>query len=251
MDSNIPKIIHYGWFGGKKKSKLIRRCMATWKKNFPDYEIREWNEQNFDLGKHPFAKEAYDAGKFAFVSDYVRVYVIYHLGGVYFDTDIEVRKNFSSELEGASSVFAFELQDTIMTGFFASEKKNPFLKQLLDYYDTISFYDDKGDMRITPNPVIFAEIAKKFGVVFNGKYQELSNGMRIYPNEVFGGYNVYDMVYTITDKTLLVHHCTGTWRTIGESMIMMMKKGFRKIFGTNIYRKLRNFKQIIYSKKKE
>lgn len=89
MEAYIPKIIHYSWFGGKEKSKFIRRCIGTWKKYLPDYDIIEWNETNFDLDSHRFAKEAYEAGKYAFVSDYVRVYVIYHYGGIYFDTDIE------------------------------------------------------------------------------------------------------------------------------------------------------------------
>lgn len=245
MDNKIPKIIHYGWFGGKEKSKFIKKCIETWQKKLPDYEIREWNETNFDLDGHLFAKEAYEAGKYAFVSDYVRVYTIYHQGGIYFDTDIEVRKDFTDKLNGASVVFAFELPDTVMTGFFAAEKGNPIVKQILDYYDQLSFYDENGNMRMTPNPVIFAEKAKANGVIFNGQYQEFGDGMRIYPNEVFGGYNVYDMVYTITDNTVLVHHYTGTWKTVWEDIPVFMKKGFLKIFGVGVYKKIRDLKHRI------
>ena len=97
MSEYIPKIIHYGWFGGKKKSRFILNCISSWKKHLPDYEIIEWNETNFDICAHPFACGAYKAGKYAFVSDYVRVYTIYHYGGIYFDTDIEVKKDFTDK----------------------------------------------------------------------------------------------------------------------------------------------------------
>ena len=247
MNSNIPKIIHYVLFGDKKKSRLIKNCISTWHKNLPDFEIKEWNETNFDLQNHPFAREAYEAGKFAFVSDYVRVYTIYNQGGIYFDTDVEVMKNFSDVLTGTKGVFAFEMPNTVLTGFFAAEKGNLLLRQILDYYDSITFYDEKGKMRITPNPVIFADAAKNFGLVFDGTYQEFGDGMKIYPNEVFGGYNVYDMTYTITDSTILVHHCTGTWKTFLENIQVYLKKRILKIIGIDAYRSIRRIKHIIFN----
>lgn len=245
MINYIPKKIHYSWFGGKEKSKFIQKCIETWKKYLPDYEIIEWNESNFDLEDHPFAKEAYAAGKFAFVSDYVRVYTMYHYGGIYFDTDIEVLRDFSDKLKDAKFVIAFELPHSLMTGFFAAQKGNPVVKEILDYYDGLSFYNEDGSMKLTPNPIIFAQETAKFGLEFNGKYQELGDGMRIYPNEVFGGYNVYDMIYTITENTVLVHHYTASWRTVREEIPVKFKKLILKLFGVEFFRFMRKVKHRI------
>lgn len=249
MNEFIPKIIHYGWFGKKKKSRFILKCIATWKKYLPDYEVKEWNETNFDFSSHRFAKEAYEAGKYAFVSDYVRVYAMYNYGGVYFDTDIEVRKNFTDKLINAKFVIAFELPHSLMTGFFAAEKGNLIVKEILDYYESISFYNEDGTMKLTPNPIIFAQKIEKFGLLFNGQYQEIGDGIRIYPNEVFGGYNVYDMIYTITNETVLVHHYTASWRTVKEEIPVKAKKVFLKIFGVQSYRNIRKLKHKIKTKK--
>ena len=242
MKQYIPNIIHYSWFGGKEKSKFIKDCIATWQRFFPEYEIKEWNENNFDLNRHHFAREAYEAKKYAFVSDYVRVYVIYHYGGIYFDTDIEVKRNFSDKLLGAKFVIAFELPNSLMTGFFAAEKGNLAVKEILAYYDEIHFYNEDGTMKLTPNPIIFAQETAKFGLVFNGKFQEIGDNMRIFPNEVFGGYNVYDMVYTVTENTVLVHHYTASWRTVKEEIPVKLKKIVLKLFGVGFFRFMRKIK---------
>lgn len=245
MAEYIPKKIHYSWFGRKEKTNFMKKCISTWEKNLPDYEIIEWNEDNFDLDGHKFAKEAYEAGKYAFVSDYVRVYVIFYFGGIYFDTDIEVKSDFTNKLDNARFVIAFEQPHSLMTGFFAAEKGNLAVKEILEYYDGISFYNKDGSMKLTPNPIIFAQETAKFGLVFNGEYQELDNGMRIYPNEVFGGYNVYDMIYTITDKTVLVHHYTASWRTVREEIPVKIKKFLLKLFGVKFFRTLRKIKHFL------
>lgn len=250
MESYIPKIIHYSWFGRKKKSEFIQRCIHTWEKYLPEYRIIEWNESNFDMTDHRFAKEAYEAGKYAFVSDYVRVYVIYHYGGIYFDTDIEVRANFTDKLNGAKFVIAFELPDSLMTGFFAAQQGNEAVREILEYYDGTGFYSGNGEMKLTPNPVIFARETAKFGLKFNGQYQEIGDGMRIYPNEVFGGYNVYDMIYTITENTVLVHHYTASWRTVREEIPVKLKKLILKLFGVEFFRFMRRVKHIFLGEKK-
>lgn len=94
----IPKIIHYCWFGGKEKPESAQKCIRSWKKFFPDYEIKEWNESNFDVNMIPYTKAAYEAKKYAFVSDFARFWVLYHYGGVYFDTDVEVIRNMDDLL---------------------------------------------------------------------------------------------------------------------------------------------------------
>lgn len=247
----IPKVIHYGWFGGKEKPKFIKKCIGTWKKYFPDYEIKEWNENNFDFSRYLFTREAYAAGKYAFVSDYLRVYIMYHEGGVYFDTDIEVLENFEDKLDDAEFVMAFERPHTLMTGFMAAKPKTVIMKQFLEYYDSISFYDENGAMRLTPNTDILAEMAKAYGLIENGQYQEPYPGMKIYPNEVFGGYNVYDMIYTITENTVLVHHYTASWRTVWEELPVKTKKIILKVFGVDAYRGMRKLKHKIKGDKEK
>ena len=132
-----------------------------------------------------------------------------------------------------------------MTGFFAAQKNNPAVKEILDYYDHTSFYNEDGSMNLTANPVIFAREVSKFGLVFNGRYQEIGDGMRIFPNEVFGGYNVYDMIYTITDNTVLVHHYTATWRTVREEIPVKLKKMILRLFGVECFRFMRKIKHKI------
>lgn len=243
--SRIPKIIHYGWFGGGKKSKFIEKCIASWKKYLPDYEIKEWNEGNFPFKDFPFAREAYEAHRYAFVSDYLRTYVMYHYGGIYFDTDIEVLENFEDKLKGAEFVIAFELPDTLMTGFMAAAPGNEIMRQFLAYYDSIGFYDEEGKMRITPNTDLLGNLAMKFGMVPNGEYQELAGGIRIYPNEFFGAYNVYNMIYTITENTVAVHHYSASWLSPWEKAVIKLRKLFLKIFGAKIYRVMRRLKHKI------
>ncbi len=241
----IPKIIHYGWFGRGKKSKLIENCIASWKKYLPDYEIREWNEDNFPFADFPFAREAYEAHKYAFVSDYLRVYVLYHYGGIYFDTDVEALRNFEDKLERAEFVVAFERLDALMTGFMAAVPGHEIMRRFLAYYDSVGFYDEKGEMRLTPNTNLLGKLAAEFGMIPNGKYQELAEGIRIYPNEVFGGYDVYNMLYTVTENTVAVHHYTASWRSPFEKMSLAFKKLFLKLFGIETYRVMRKLKHKI------
>ncbi|MEH7419501.1 capsular polysaccharide synthesis protein, partial [Neobacillus drentensis] len=110
----IPKTIHYCWFGEKEKPELVKKCLNSWKETLPDYQIIEWNEKNFDINANKYVKEAYQSGKFAFVSDYVRVFVLYRFGGIYLDTDVEVFKPFDIFLHH-SSFWGFEQENYIAT----------------------------------------------------------------------------------------------------------------------------------------
>lgn len=153
----IPKKIHYIWLGGNKKSKLIEKCIASWKKYCPDYEIIEWNENNFDIGSNKYLKEAYEAKKWAFASDYIRLYVLYTEGGIYMDTDVEVLKPLDRFLE-CKAFSGFERKDAIPTGIMACEKGNEIFKELLSYYTDKSFYNEDGSMNQTTNVVTITNI---------------------------------------------------------------------------------------------
>ena len=104
----IPKIIHYCWFGRKPLPPLAVKCIESWKKYLPDYTIKEWNEDNFDINIVPYTREAYEVGKYAFVSDYARFYILYHHGGLYFDTDVEVIRPMD-DLVGRGAFLAWDV----------------------------------------------------------------------------------------------------------------------------------------------
>ena len=133
----IPKKIHYCWFGGKKLPKSVEQCIKTWKKQLPDYEIIEWNGNNFDINVCPFVKQAYENKKWAFVSDYARIYALYNEGGIYFDTDVKVLKNIEHIID-KDMVLGYEDSGFFGTAFISvKEKHNKHIKEILDYYNKL------------------------------------------------------------------------------------------------------------------
>ena len=137
----MEKTIHYCWFGGKKLPKKVKKCIKTWKKYLPDYKIKEWNEKNFDINSCNFVKEAYENKKWAFVSDYVRIYALYHEGGIYFDTDMKIIKDVSNIID-KDFVMGFEDSGYVGTAFIGvKEKKNKYIKEIMEYYNNISHFN--------------------------------------------------------------------------------------------------------------
>ena len=214
----IPKTIHYFWFGRNPKTELMEKCIDSWKKYCTDYEIIEWNEDNYDVTKHPFMKEAYDAGKYSFVSDFARLDIIYNYGGIYLDTDIEIIKN----LEDLLYQDAFAGVDNtwyISLGLgFGARQYHPIIKDLLDLYENQDF--DKENMVAAPTMMI--PFFEKYGFKANGEYQNIGN-MTIYPEKILSGKNNLTGVIMPTDKTFSIHHYDGSWCK-QESLDMQKKK---------------------------
>lgn len=204
--TNIPKKIHYVWVGGKEKPKDIQMCMDTWKKHLKNYEIIEWNENNFDINSHPFAKAAYEAKKWAYVSDYIRAYVIYNEGGIYLDTDIILLDNFDNFLEHDAFV-GFENYDHPFTAAFGAKKKHPLLKKMLDYYNKLDTYnfDFQNNNTISVSEILI----KDFGCKIGNKYQELEHGIAVYPDYV---------LCNPSKESVSIHIFTGTWLTNKKSI---------------------------------
>lgn len=234
----IPKIIHYCWFGRGEKPPLALKCIESWKKYLPDYEIKEWNEDNFDLDEFPYVRQAYDARKFAFVTDVVRLYAIYNQGGVYMDTDVEVLKPIDSLLS-YEAVSGFESSNQIPTGLMACEKGSPIMGELLQDYKTRSFINSDGSLNTTTNVVYITETLKKYGLVLNNQFQTC-NGFTFFPSEYLCPKSVKDGKIYLTEKTLVIHHFAGSWQSPmrkyarrlvllvgGEKMKKMIKKVFR------------------------
>lgn len=228
MENKIPKVIHYIWVGGKDKPKDIKKCMKSWEKHLDGYEIKEWNESNFDINSHPFCKAAYDAKKWAFVSDYIRAYVIYNEGGIYLDTDVILLDNFDKFLKNRAFV-GFENPDHPFTAVFGAEKNHPFVKKILDYYDEIKDYsfDFEANNTISVSDILI----KDFGAVANNKYQELKEDIAVYPDNV---------LCNPSKESTSIHLFTGTWldnkKSIKYKLVKFFKLRISKKWQAELYR---------------
>lgn len=148
---SIPKVLHYCWFGGAPKPKNIQNCIRSWKKYCPDYEIIEWNEQNFDVSQSLYTRQAYDARRWAFVADYARLKILYEQGGIYMDTDVELLRPLD-DLLAYPAFFGFQHNNEVATGLsFGAEARSPVVKALLDDYDSLPFLLPDGSCDLTPN----------------------------------------------------------------------------------------------------
>lgn len=198
----IPKKIHYVWVGGSEKPKEMIRCINTWKKRLKGYEIIEWNENNFDIDSHPFSKNAYKAKKWAFVSDYIRAKVLYEQGGIYLDTDIITLDNFDTLLTDRGFV-GFENDNYIFTACFGMEAKHPFMKTILDYYDSVDFEYRKENEMDYVNTKIFSDILiDKYKLKINNQEQLLKYGIKVYPDW---------KLCNPSNKSISIHVFLGTW----------------------------------------
>ena len=235
----IPKVIHYCWFGRKRMPKLTKKCIESWKKNLPDYKLILWNEDNFDISINPFMKQAYDSHKFAFVSDFLRLYVLYKYGGIYMDTDVEVIKNLDPFLT-KTAFSGFENINFIPTGIMASEKNHPWVKVLLDYYEDKFFINDDGSYNNRPNTEIITELSKQLGLKLDNTYQVLNGGIHIYPNDYFCPKSIYGGI-NLTQNTYTIHHFVGSWFSPRKRVIFYFKKYFFiPLVGEKNYWRLRN-----------
>ena len=180
--SKIPKIIHYCWFGNGDMPKIAEKCIRSWKKYCPDYKVMCWNETNFDLMENRYVKEAYQAGKWAFVSDYVRLKVVYEHGGVYLDTDVELIKPLDNLLE-TGSFMGFDEKGIVASGLgFAAEVGNPVIGAFLQDYEEIPFLLEDGTYDLTPCPDRNTETLKKLGMDVENTDQTFM-GMRFLPED--------------------------------------------------------------------
>jgi len=205
----IPKTIHYIWFGGKPLPEDAQRCIDSWKKFCPDYEIKRWDESNFDLSCCKYVQEAYQAKKWAFVSDYVRLWALVNYGGVYMDTDVEVLKNLDPFLSH-HAFSGFESPDAIPTGIMACEKGFPLFKQLLDDYADRHFLRPDGSMDLTTNVVTITRLCLDMGLMLNNSYQEI-DGFALYPNDWFCPKSHETGRIDLTDNSVTIHHFSGSW----------------------------------------
>jgi len=208
--SRIPQVIHYCWFGQSKKSGLIQECIESWKKNLPNYEIIEWNEQNFNIDCCEYVREAYQNKKWAFVSDYARLWVLYEYGGLYFDTDVQVLKSFDQFLE--EELFTgFEAKDSPVTAVMGAKKGDKLVKQMLDYYEDKHFVNPDGTLNQTTNTIIITQLFIEKGIKRNGKKQSV-DGLTVYPQIYFCPNNFSRIWNRPSKDSFAVHHFDQSWK---------------------------------------
>lgn len=208
----IPKIIHYCWFGGNPLPEDALVCIKSWKKYFPDYRIMEWNERNFDVNMIPYTREAYRLGKYAFVSDYVRMYILYKYGGIYFDTDVEVIRPMDSIVErGQFMGFESGQENYVAIGLgMGLEAGSEVARSILDVYAHKHFSTLTGVMTGTVVDVV-TDLYKRADVTECEDGIMLWNNVYIYPPEYFCPLNYYTKELTITDTTVSIHHYFSSW----------------------------------------
>ena len=224
----IPKTIHYCWFGGNTLPKLAVKCIKSWEKYCPEYEIVEWNEQNFDIDASPlYVRQAYEAKKWAFVSDYARLKILYEHGGVYLDTDVEVIKKLDRFLD-CMAFFGIEADTTgiyVATGLgFGAEKHAEVLLRMLREYDGIPFLREDGSFDSTACPTRNTKAMLDLGFVREDRCQQLAGNINIYASEYFCPKSFHDGSVRKTKNSYTIHHYSASWYTEKERAAIRAKR---------------------------
>jgi hypothetical protein len=217
----IPKKIHYCWYGGQPLPSLAKRCLKSWKIHLADYEVKRWDENNTDLLSNQYVREAYQAGKYAFVSDYVRLKVLYEEGGIYMDTDVELIKNLDTFLHH-HAFCGFQNPTLISLGVIGSVRNHNFIRSILDIYDCLRFVDEENHLDLTPNTVRITNYAVKKGLELNDKLQNF-NDLTVYPSEYFCPKNYDEYYFNITKNTKALHHYAGSWYSPKTKWLMWFR----------------------------
>lgn len=238
--SNIPKIIHYCWFGGRKKPKKIEKCIQTWKEILSDYEFIEWNESNFDVNSNEYVKQAYNEKKFAYVSDYARIKALYQYGGIYMDTDVMVYKSFNNLLDN-KCILGFEQGNYIATSFMACVPDHDLINKFIDNYENISFYNLDKSLDLTTNVQRLTQILEDRGLIRNNEFQKLGD-ISVYPQEYFSPYDYGNCIRENTENTYCEHLFLVSWLPWTTKVKKAIKKVVIPIIGIDNMKRVRHLK---------
>ena len=238
----IPKIIHYCWFGGKPLTPLAEKCIASWHRIMPDYEIKRWDETNYNVDKNKFTANAYKQKKWGFVSDYARLDIIYNHGGIYFDTDVETLKPFD-EFLNYTAFCGFESEYFVAWGLgFGAEKDNKILKELMQIYENSDFKINEDILKQTsaytqiqaeswqkegfvPCPILQTQLlTEKYGLIRNNTRQSLDI-MEIFPSSYFAPKNKANLPIK-TDTAYSIHWYEASWLPWYYRLYLKIKKIF-------------------------
>lgn len=221
----IPKKIHYCWFGGNELPEKVKNCIDSWRRCCPDYEIIQWDESNYDITKNEYMHQAYLHKKWAFVSDFARLDIIFREGGIYLDTDVEAVRSFD-HLLNAEAFFGFDkIAETywLSTGLgFGAEKGTEILQMLLNQYEGRSFVGDDGNLDMTPCPMINKEVFSDYGVKFDNSLQTVKNVLFL-PTEYLGAYDYDTNEINRTENTVSIHYYAKTWSNAKPDSVSKLK----------------------------
>lgn len=230
----IPQKIHYCWFGRGEKPKLAKKCIASWRKFCPDYEIIEWNEDNFDVQMNGYTQMCYEQKKYAFLSDYVRLWVVTNHGGLYFDTDVELLKS-PDELRNYEAFFGFENQEFVATGLgFGSAAHGTAVEAMLAEYAPLldGTHGTIGCPRLNTSALL------PLGLLPNGRFQNLS-GAVIFPPEYLNPYESATGRLHKTANTLSIHWYSASWMSKPQQLRSKITKPLHRLFGVDAFKRFR------------
>lgn len=231
----IPKRIHYCWFGRGEKPKLAKKCIDSWKKLCPDYEVIEWNEENFDVTKYEYTQYCYSQGKWAFLSDFARLIAVYDNGGIYLDTDVELVKR-PDELLDYQAFFGFENDETVATGLgFGAVSNHPIVKAMIDTYLGFEKKPD-GSFQLIGCPEINTNAVERFGLIKNGERQNVA-GAEILPVDYLNPLDDSTGRLNITKNTISINHYGKTWMTKSHKLRSRLTRPLHRVLGTDFFRK--------------
>lgn len=237
MDSLIPKTIHYCWFGDGKKPKLAQKCISSWKRLCPDYEIIEWNENNFDIDQYPYLRWCYDNKKWAFLSDFARLLIVQQYGGIYFDTDVELVRR-PDDLLKYEAFYGFENNSNIATGLgFGAVSGNVTVTAMVQQYIDIQLDKNRG-FPMKACPALNTKALIPFGLQLNGKQQNI-NGTEILPKDYLNPYDDPTGCLHKTENTISIHWYSKSW--MSKTMILRSRftKPLHRIFGVDAFERFR------------
>ncbi len=209
----IPKTIHYSWISDDPFPPLIKRCLASWKKHAPDYEIIRWDKDRFDINSLRFTQQAFEHKKWAFISDVQRLYALYEYGGIYLDSDVELVRPLDDLLDN-TAFLGFQNPELLEMWVLGFEKGHPWIKRLLDYYIDRPFIMDDGAMDLKPNTLIATEISTaEFGLRLGDAHQYIAQDVRIFPQKYFSPPILLPGKLSISNESYAIHHFTGAWKS--------------------------------------
>lgn len=235
-NNRIPKVIHYFWFGQNEKPEIFNKCLESWKKYCANYEIKEWNEQNFDVNINNYTSQAYQKGKYAFVSDYARFYVLYNYGGIYVDIDVEFLRNIDDLLK--ENVFmGFEDRGQVNPGLITGARKNEkLIKEILDIYDNFEKFPNY-DHNICQ--IVTKYLKETRGLQTESEEIQHLNGVTIYPFKYFCACDLITKKTCISKETYSIHHYNASWLPLKVKIKNKIRKMVYTIVGRNNYDKLK------------
>lgn len=234
----IDRKIHYCWFGKKSKPDSVLEYIEGWKKKLPAYEVVEWNESNFDIDVCKYVREAYDAKKYAFVSDYARLLALYNYGGIYLDTDVEVYKNLDPLLEKEVLTFGFEELNFVATSTIIAPKSNIFIRHFLESYHARSFIGGSGDLDTSTNVQVLTKLLEGIGLERNGFHQRLSfkgEDIVVLEQNILSPFDYVNYNDRSNSSTYTIHHFSNSWASANS----IRKNKIKKMIGKHGLRFLR------------